>query len=174
MARKMRAKKVRKKTPMLPLTKRKEIANYRVKNPDLPIDKLADYFDCTIHQARYAVNKAKHGTLGKKITSKAKAITAKLLMETDGVTKLFEGQLHYALAQMKATDTLDAMARVSMLEKIARAQKAYTEHEMQVHLKGIDMKAYIETIRMFKPDASQKEILKIFNEAKERCKVSQD
>lgn len=173
MARKVKVKKGEKRT-MLPLTKRKEIANYRVKNPDLPIDKLAEYFNCTIFQARYAVQKARNGTLSKKSTGKGRAIQAKLLMKNETTTKLFDGQLHYALAQMEATDTLDAMGRVSMLEKIARAQKAFNEYEMQVHLKGIDMKAYIETIRMFKPDASKKEILKIFNEAKERCKISQD
>jgi hypothetical protein len=59
-----------------------------------------------------------------------------------------------------------------MLEKIARAQKIQNEYEMQVHLKGIDWKIYCETVRRFKPDATEKEIIKIFNELKELCRIN--
>lgn len=160
--------------PTLTKETRLKIAKYAAQNPDISADSIADKFRCSIGQARYAIYRGRQGQLKRRSTKGTRNIQAKMLREKMDSNKIFEKQIHFALAQLESDDKLDAVQRTLALERLVRAEKVKTEHEMQLHLKGLDWKTFVEVVKMFKPDAFEKDIIRIFNEAKERCKVSQD
>lgn len=163
--------KPRTKAPTLTLNMMKNIALYKAQNPDISAAAVAKHFNVTIHQVNYAVRQTKAGKIVMKKTSKVKTAQALFKMKDDGYNKLFEEQTHYILAQLSVDEHLDHFKRVTVLEKIAKARKIQTEQEMQVHLKGMDWDIYAMTIRRFMPNASDKEIIRLFNEIKDRVNV---
>lgn len=165
-----------KKKTATTLTKgtRLAIAKFAASNPDISVAAIADMYDCTVHQVRYAIGKGKEGRLQKKSTSTTRTIKAKLIENDKSEKEIFDQQKKYALAQLAADDKMSPDGRVTILYKLTRTEKLKTDHEMQLHLRGLDWQTFVETVKMLKPDASEKEIIRIYNEAKERCKVTAD
>jgi len=165
--------KKRLKSTTLSINRQKKVANYKIANPDLSVEMIAEKFNCTPAQVRYAFHKMRKNRF-RKTTPKIRRAQAEDIKQTIEASKLFDEQIHLALAELQVEKGLGVMERVSALEKISRARRNQFDLEMQLHLKGLDWKIFCEAIRMFKPDVSDKEIIKIFNEAKALCQISAD
>ncbi len=163
-----------KNAPTLTKGNRLKIAKFAAANPDISVDSIADKYKCTPGQVRYAITQGGKGRLQRKSTKTTRRLQARMIKDKQDSKVIFEEQLHFALAQLEADDNIDPVQRTLALERLVRTKKVQTEHEMQLHLKGLDWKVFIEVVKMFKPDAYEKDIIRIFNEAKERCKISQD
>jgi len=152
----------------------RKIWEMKRKNPDVSVNAIADHFGCTINQVRWAIRSVNEGK-GHRPTNRTRAAKAEEIKKEKNLTDLINSQIQYAFAQLEANLQIDPMQRASMLGTLVRANKQAIEAEMQVHLKGMDWATFTEAIRMFQPDATDKDIIKIFNEAKIRCQInSQD
>lgn len=161
-----------KQRPTLTKGRRKQIADYKIKNPDASYAAIADLFQCSAAQVRYAITQAKKGKTTRKYTRKNQIQAAKLRMEEKSKDELFRNEVVYALALLSAKPGLDPVTRINALDKVARIEERMFNIEMGKHLKGMDFIIYSSTIRRFMPEASDKDILKIFNEVKAECQVS--
>ena len=155
------------------LTKGTQIKIYemRAKNPDLSLKTIAEHFHASYNQVRYAIKAVGSGKKHRS-TTRTRSAKALVIKEKSNTTDLINSQIHFSLAQMEANEKLEPNIRAVMLGTLARAIKQTTETEMQVHLKGMDWATFTFAIRMFNPAATDKDIIKIFNEAKELCRIN--
>lgn len=159
------------RAPQLKRQTRIKIGEYKEKNPDVNMREIADLFNCTYDQARTAIEKYFDGSLIKKRKKTEPAVEIDLNKEP---TEIFEKQYRTALVQLDNNKDLPADQRVFLLEKLTKVQKSIQSVKLQNHIKKTDADIIAIIIRKFKPDASNEDIIMIYEEALATWKNSQD
>lgn len=155
------------KAHKLPTSTKLAIAKAKARNQSLTYHELADQFACSYNQVRGAVADHKAGKLSGR---RGRPPSARQLAAAEGAT--FEQQVDKAVRALAADKNISAIERIQMLEKLAATKKTMQQIEMQGHIKRADAEIFAATVRYFRPDASDQDIIKIYHEVQATCKSS--
>jgi transposase-like protein len=159
---------IRKKAFRLSLEVRRKIALYCKNNEHLSAVDVAEVFNVSEHQVRYACKQYDQGQLG---TRPRGVSTARIKTESkkpDHV--LMEEQFSRALGEMNTDDKIPLLQRVSMLESLTKIKQTVQRMTLQGHIKRADAEIIKLVIQSFIPDVSDEQVIKIYSEAYERWK----
>lgn len=151
-----------------------KIAEYHAANPDIKPKKLAGIFTCTVDQARYALKKAANGELGKYKTKRKTKVQTAINADTDkrDSAEIFDKQIKFAALQLEKNEELSASSRIDIIDKASRAQQRVEGMILNKAIHGMDFAILTEIVRKYEPDASRTDIVRIFREAEQTCKIN--
>lgn len=154
------------KANKLVLSKRQSIWKYKEKNADTTIQELAQKFNCTINQARKAVEDGRAGKLTRTKITKNKAIYTEETMNQNPDI-LLEKQFNIAVAELDADTTLDVESRINLLSKCINIRKTLQSLRLERYIKRADSVLFGIVIRMYEPEASDDRVIEIYKQAVE-------
>ena len=151
------------KAPKLVISTRQSIGRYKKNNPKATTNEIAAKFGCTAQQVRKAISDFNQGLLSKpKSNNKAQDVGELLNRPAD---ELLEEQYHYSIAQVSADKKLGTDVRVQMLKDIFGMRKIIQSLRLESHLKRTDAVILGIIIRRFLPQATDDDIIAIYNES---------
>jgi hypothetical protein len=142
----------------------KSIALYKLENPESSISDIAKKFKVKDHVARYAIDKYAEDTQFLKLNKKSKIRASRIIADISSDTELLRKQLSFVIAQLETNDSMPLTARVEFLTRIIRIKVQLSNIELQNHLKKADATIIAAIIKRFLPDATNEDIIKIYNE----------
>lgn len=160
------------KSPQQSIAKQRRIGKWKEANPNATYSEVANEFNCTYEQARYAHQKFIKGLLDRK-SPREKTQKLEDIMSNFTAEELFEKEYHKSMASLAADKNLTASERINQLDKLITVQKKMQQISLTGHMKRADSEVVASIIRRFKPDATDQDVLLIYKEEFEKCKISQ-
>jgi len=154
----------------LTLQKRQRIGRWKEKFPNASYHEVANEFNCTYEQARRAALDYKAGKLHR-TKSRQKPADVAAIMNTQDMDALLEKQYHLALAQLEADKKISVEERVKLLDDLFSMRKTLQQLKLESFIKRADAGVIKIIVKMFKPDATDDEVIKIYLEATETWKI---
>jgi hypothetical protein len=163
-------KKRKRKAANLSYQKRRKIAEFKVKNPNMTFYHIAEVNNVTYDQARRAYLDYQAG----KFTcagSKGKKVAFDPEMTLESADLLLEKQYQNAVQALNAADNIDIETRVKLTETLFSMRKTLQQLKLESFIKRADAGIIAIIIRKFRPEANDDEILRIYLEAVEVWKI---
>lgn len=155
----------------------KEIAIYKALHPKTTYAFLEKKFSVPTYVVRYAIQKyAEYSVQAElmKATKKGRIIKSQYEAEDIDQITILKKQLNYCLAHLENDNKLALASRVDLLYKAMRIRLHIQQVELESHLKRADALLIANIIRRFRPQATDDEIIKIYNEEIEKIKIESD
>lgn len=154
----------------LSIMKMKQIAAWKSVHPELSHEQLAEIFECTPAQARYALQK--YAELGEMAmaTKKGKKVLSSLIKDYVDEDEILDKQIKEILSQLEVETNIAVSTRLQHIKDVLIIKEKAQKLKLEKHLRGIDSDIVAEIIKKFMPDATNEDIIKIFNEAKEKVR----
>lgn len=157
------------KAPILSIPKRLKIARYADNYPDMRLTDIARQFNVERNQVQYAIQQYREGKLGTKPPVKSSKKIDALKQEFSSM-QLVEQQAHALIAELTLEKGFALIDRVKLLAEITAVIKSAHQLSLTNHIKRADSVLIGMIIRRFVPDASDTDIVKIYQEELEKCK----
>ncbi len=142
----------------------KRIAIWKSNNPKATLESLEKKFKVPTHVARYALQKfAGEADLGK-ATKKGRMMQSKVIANDIDQVDVLKKQLNFCLAELENNNALALASRIDLLYKAMRIRVHLQSVELESHLKRADSDLIANIVRRFMPEATDDEIIKIYNE----------
>lgn len=155
------------KRPAMTRTLIRRIGQYKQKNPKDTIKEIARLFDVSYQQAYDAVKKFNDPSWWK--SPKRRSVKKPLTIAAENTDdQLLSEEYTYALAQISSDKTMQVHDRVKLLESLTFIRKTRQQLELQQHMKRVDADVVATIVRMFQPEATDEEVIKIYLEAQRR------
>lgn len=164
------ASKRKPKAPSLTIQLQRRIGAWSEKNPAVSVTKVASSFNVTVAQARYAIEQYRLGALGTKPT-KPKQADVSAVVENRTEIEIMEQTAKLLLASLSVDKNLTINDRVKMLSDLSSVIKTTHNLSLTNHIRKADALVIASIIRRFKPDASDNDIIRIYAEEVEKCKL---
>jgi len=157
------------KAPILSVQKRLKIAKYADKYPDMRLTDIAEIFHVERNQVDYAIKQYKEGKLGTKPPAKSGKKTEELTKEFTPL-QLVEQQAHKVIAELTLEKGFALVDKVKLLGEITAVIKSVHQLSLTNHIKRADSVLIGMIIRRFLPDATDSDIVLIYQEELTKCK----
>jgi len=145
----------------------KQIASWAVTHPDLTHDELAQIFECTIPQARYALQKYAELSELAQNTQRGKQVLQNLVKDTiDDEVEVLNSQVRSIIAALEVDQDMAISTRLQHLNNIMTIRQKIQAMSLSTHMKNVDAKIVAAIVRRFMPNASDDDIVKIYQEEK--------
>lgn len=144
------------------------VASYKVANPGLTGQEIADHFQISKGQAYYAIKRYVNSAKMLIGNRSGKVSNARLLEPYTDETEAIKKQIRIALGQIDSDDSMAIANRVELLHKITRIRQYLQMTDLQSHLKRADAAIIAAIIRRFVPDITDDDIIKIYHEELEK------
>lgn len=155
----------------------KEIALYKALHPKTTYAFLEQKFSVPMHVVRYAIQKYAEFSLQAELmksTKKGRIIQSEFVADNIDQIAILKKQLNFCLAMLENENKLALASRIDLLYKAMRIRVHIQQIELESHLKRTDALLIAAIIRRFKSNATDEEIIKIYNEEIEKIKINSD
>ena len=146
----------------------KQIASWASIHPELTHEDLAEFFNVTAPQVRYSLRKFAELSDLAQNTKKGKQMLSGLVSDIIDENSILESQIHKILTELEVDQDMPASSRVELLQQVMNVKEKFQKTQLAAHLRKPDAKIVAAIIRRFLPGASDEDIIKIFNEEKEK------
>lgn len=165
----------RQKSVSLKHSTRLAIVQYKRKNPGASLRFIADNFNVTYNQAKYAVEQDKLGKLLKTRHRSSQKVNTEIEVLKDNCTadELLERQYHTAIATLEKNSGMAVDERISLLDKLFDMRKILQQVRLESHIRRTDAGIIALIVKRFIPEATEEDIIKIYREAAEQWKIEQ-
>lgn len=136
----------------------------------MSVDEIAQKYNVTANQVRYALDQDKKGLLSKARARRTTKDVEKIKQEKSPDV-LLESQFHHALAQMEAK-SFEPEERVMMLDKLFNMSKTLQATRLVGHLKRADAEIIGRIIRRYEPEADDQRIIQVYREELEKHRAA--
>ena len=106
-------------------------------------------------------------------TRKKRPTDGKVEQDNSDIFQLFEREQKATLLQLSNDRGISADERAKILNQVSSALSAMQRNELERHMKRVDARVVVRLVRMFKPDATEMDVIKAYNEAAELVKVEE-
>ena len=148
----------------------------RVEKGEKPnIAAIAREYNVTYDQAYNAIKgrtKKEYGR-GESQKRKNRPTDSKVDQDHTDIFTLFEREQKATLLQLSSDRKISADERAKILNQVSSAVSAMQRIELERHMKRVDARVVVRLVRMFKPDATEMDVIKAYNEATELVKVEE-
>ncbi len=164
------------KAPKLTYNKRLALAEAHKKYPEMSVREIAQKHNVTPAQVRYAIKQHKEGTLGKpSVKQKNKQAQALEQKKSELRRQVEDGSIRASLSEM----LIEVLARiqidvdmpvkeqVTLIDKVTRAQKVLLETDISHKIRNPHAKVIVRMMRMLEPSLTKREIVEIWEQAKD-------
>lgn len=157
----------------LPLSddQKRLIISYAQQNPHVKKSDVCRHFNITRNQYEFALKKYNEGMLYK--TKPRKRVRRKPiedLVQESSPEELLNKEFAVAVAQLHTDVQLDAGQRIDMLSKLVSTRQTMQRISLQAHIKRADAELFGILVRIFKPDATDEEVIRYYTQAYEEYK----
>lgn len=142
----------------------KKIALHRANNPDQSHKKIGELFKVPAHVVRYAIEKYAQSIELMKSTRRGVFEQTRFIAGNYDNIELLKNQLNFCAAQLENDQKMAISSRVDLLYKIMRIRMFLQSIELESHIKRADADIIARIIRRFMPQASNDDIIKIYQE----------
>lgn len=142
----------------------KRIAIYKKNNPELTHEEIANDFGVKAHQVRYAIEKYSEAIEMARSTKKGTQEQASIILEDIDDFDTLRKQLLKCLAELECNDKLATSSRVDILLKVTRIRRYIQTLELENHMKRADADIIANIVKRFLPNATNDEVIKIYQE----------
>jgi|GEM_PF-6552108 len=142
-----------------------EVGIFASEHPELSRPDIGKKFNCTAEQVRYA---QKQYEAGKLQASERDEIPVGRVVDP---LVSFEKVLRRAVGMLAADEKLTAGQYIPLAERVAQMLRAWQSMNLVGHLKTVDAEIIASIIRRFMPEAREAEIVRIYQEEKNRIGV---
>ena len=152
-------------------TRLKQIALFRLKNPDISYSKIASEFRVKEYTVRYAVKKYSEALLLKQNTRRGKAEIAAFDVSTKSDIERLEKQYNLCLSELENDTILPVSTRLNYLREAMKIKNQLQSLQLANHMKRADAEIIKMIVQRFIPTATEFDIITIVNEelAKLNC-----
>jgi hypothetical protein len=141
-----------------------QVAIFKSNHPDYSVKELSDLFQIKQHQVRYAIEKFGNDMFRLSTSKKGRQTKASMMLNSADDNDLIKSQLNTCVKELENNMQLALSTRVDLLHKITRIKIYIQDVELQGHMKSVDATLIAGIIRRFIPNASNDDIIKIYNE----------
>lgn len=142
----------------------KKIAIYKSAHPEISHAKLAKKFGVEVYQARYAIKKYAEDTELMRGTKKGMHVAAKMLHDSTDEVELMKQQLQLCLNELEVNQKITVKVRLDLLYKASRIRQFVQSVELEAHMNRADAELIARIVRRYTPNASNDDVIKIYNE----------
>lgn len=141
-----------------------QIAILKASHPELSTKELAKKFHTEAHKVRYALQV--YGERAKLLgnTQLGNMAASRFIASAVDDVELLRGQLAYCLSQLETNPKMKIGPRIDHLYKAMRVRVYLQDVEIQSHIKSTDAELIAMIVRRFKPEATNDDIVKIYQE----------
>lgn len=143
--------------------KMKQIAAWKSTHPEISVKDLAEVFDITPFQVRYSLQKYSDFSLMQN-TKKGRQLVSNLISDVIDEESVIKSQMNTILSTLESDMDMAVSSRLNLMNQYLTLRTKVTNLTLQKHLKGIDAELVARIIRRFKPNATDEDVIKIFNE----------
>lgn len=142
----------------------KAIALFKANNPTSSIKEIAAMFNKKPHQVRYAIDKYTDAAKLLKGNRSGRVQASKMIAKNISDIVLFNKQLGFVISALDNDDKMPLKTRIDYLYKITKMKTFVQEVELESHLKRVDAAIIGGIIKRFLPDATNEDVINIYNE----------
>jgi len=142
----------------------KSIALFKANNPTSTIKEIAEIFNVKPHQVRYAIDKYTDSAKLLKGNKSGRVQASKMIAKKISDIVLFNKQLGFVISELDNDDKMPLKTRIDYLYKITKMKTFVQEVELESHLKRVDAAIIGGIIKRFLPDATNEDVINIYNE----------
>jgi hypothetical protein len=159
------------KAPALRHSTKIAIARYKKKYPTASLDEIAQKYNCTANQVRYALDQDKRGEL-RRSPGRTKYKDVEKVKSEKTADELLESQFQHAIAQLEADGKLAADMRIALLEKLFNMMKTLQATKLVGHLKRADALIIARIVKRYEPEATDQRVIEIYREELEKHRAA--
>lgn len=154
---------IRVKSRYLTVLEKIKIGKHKEKFPEITNTNLAVLFNCTYDQARRAVIQYNKGMLNRG-QKRVKSKKTEEIKKDKTPDEIFSSQYHTSLAALESDIQIQAIDRITCLEKLARVRKIDQSIKLSNHIKRADADIIAALIRRYVPEATDEMVISIYRE----------
>lgn len=149
----------------------KQIAIWKANHPEETHKSLSERFGLPVHRVRYALQKNAELAETMKNTKRGRAIQSRYLAGSTDDLELLRKQFSFCVAELENDNSMAIASRIDLLNKIIRIKVYIQSVELQGHIKRTDAELIARIIKRFIPNATNEDIIKIYQEEFEKWKA---
>lgn len=158
------------------LSKEKQltIAKYRTSHPECSYAELAQRYNATANQARYACERYSQGRIGTVHEKKVAVIEAKkrqVMADKKSTNEMLRELVADTVAEIKVQSDLPVDKKAALLQKLTAAAHRLLESDITTQIKNPDAKRVAAMVRLLKPGISDEQLIELWKRSAEITKI---
>jgi len=146
-----------------------QIAKYKEKHPTTSVRLIAIHFKCTIAQANYAIKQYKRGLIGNTTSriNEIKINDIKAKLDGKSTADILRDLVYNLTILIEADEKITLREKINLTKDLVTTTKSLQSTDLITQIKNPDIERLKIMIRIIKPDASDKFIIELWNQANE-------